>query len=280
MKKILIYPNLSKKNIDSSIKSVVNLLKQHKIEVFLPENSSFLNIPTTSFKDFDGDLIISLGGDGTILNLVDINNTIPILGINLGNLGFLTELEIGDIKLLEKVTKNEFFIENRKLIDVKVIKSNKSKFSFSALNDVIIKTEDSFRIMDLSVFIENSPVLDFQGDGVIVSSPTGSTAYSLAAGGPIIEPECEVFCVTPICSHKFPGKSFVFSNKKLMTISVKERNQNLAYLSVDGKKPIRIEPEDNVIIKLSEKTIPFLRIKNQNFYSVLNKKLGGNFSEI
>lgn len=280
MQKVLIYPNLLKENIDISIEKVAQLLKNRNIDFYLPKECENKKYPSVDVGKFNGDLAISLGGDGTMLTLISLVKDIPILGINVGTLGFLTELEMCEYELLEKVLDNEYTIEKRNLLTVIIKRNNEEILKQNALNDIIIKTENSFRIMHLTVSANDKTALSFEGDGLIISTPTGSTAYNVAAGGPIIEPECEVMCVTPICSHKFTGKSFIISNKKTVKISVKSRNDNLAYIAVDGKNPVRILPLDEIDVKDFGETATFVKVKNKNFYEVLNLKMGVNINEV
>lgn len=281
MKKVLIYPNTSKKDIEKATDNVINLLKKYDCMIYLPYFIDFQpDIPRVLEQNFDGDFVISLGGDGTILTVTNKCKNIPIIGINLGHVGFLTELKINEINFLEQIIEQKFEIDRRSILEVCVKRDGKEVLKEVALNDVIIKTEDSFRVMNMQIISDDTEVFSFGGDGVIIATPTGSTAYSMSAGGPIVEPDCEVMCITPICPLKFMAKSFVFSKKRVITVKMKERNNNLAYIAVDGNSPVRIYPTDDIKVKISDNYIPFIRVKNQKFYHVLNEKLGGNFNEI
>lgn len=264
MKNILIYPNRSKENIENALEKVIEKLREFSVNIFVYDKDACKN----------PDLIITLGGDGTILSAIREFKDVPILGINLGHLGFLTELEITELDYINKL--NSAKIDERMAIEVKIIRDGKIVSNEIALNDILIKTEDSFRVMTVEIESDNDPFINFSGDGLIIATPTGSTAYSMSAGGPIIEPQANSICVTPICSHKYSGKSFIFSENRTINIKIQERNQNLAYISADGNNPQRIYPTDSIIIKKALRKIPFIRLKNRNFYTVLNEKIGGS----
>ncbi|MFI3115925.1 MAG: NAD(+)/NADH kinase [Clostridia bacterium] len=275
MKSVFLFPNVSKDNIDDAVLKVLDTLKKFDVHVFVPNEYKILNAKNMNIEDFKGDMIITLGGDGTMLTAINKCQNIPIIGINLGHLGFLTELEITELCYLETILNNEFTLDNRMVLELSIVRDNVEIIREIALNDVIIKTEDSFRIVNIEVYSNGKEVLDFGGDGIIVATSTGSTAYSLAAGGPIIEPDFEAICVTPICSHKLSGKSFVFSNEREIIIKIEERNQNIAFIAVDGNHNVRIYPTDIIKITKSEKYIPFIRVKGQTFFDVFKQKIGG-----
>lgn len=275
MKSVFLYPNMSKENMKEAILKVVDKLSEFNVEIFISKECDIEKLNKMDIKDFKGSLIITLGGDGTMLTAVNKCNDIPILGINLGHLGFLTELEINELHLLDKIFKNEFTIEKRMSLNLEIIREGKIISKEVALNDIIVKTENSFRIVNIEVFSDNKSILDFGGDGIIIATPTGSTAYSLAAGGPIIESDFEAICITPICSHSLFGKSFVLSTDREITIKIEERNKNIAFIAVDGNNNVRVSQNDIIKITKSSDYVPFLRIKGTTFFNLLKQKIGG-----
>lgn len=275
MKSIFLYPNLSKDNIKSAVLAVLEKLSCFDVEVFLADGCVIDNVKNMDICDFNGSMIITLGGDGTMLTAINKCKNIPILGINLGHLGFLTELEVTELEFLDKVFNDDYYIDKRMILDLEISRNGVQIVKEVALNDVIVKTENSFRIVNIEVLSDGKTVLDFGGDGIIIATPTGSTAYSLSAGGPIVEPELEAICVTPICSHKLIGKSFVFAKDREITIKIEERNQNIAYIAVDGNNNVRINPDDIIKITKSDDYIPFVRVKGTTFFNVLKQKIGG-----
>lgn len=275
MKSVFLYPNMSKENMKEAILKVVDKLSEFNVEIFISKECDIEKLNKMDIKDFKGSLIITLGGDGTMLTAVNKCNDIPILGINLGHLGFLTELEINELHLLDKIFKNEFTIEKRMSLNLEIIREGKIISKEVALNDIIVKTENSFRIVNIEVFSDNKSILDFGGDGIIIATPTGSTAYSLAAGGPIIESDFEAICITPICSHSLFGKSFVLSTDREITIKIEERNKNIAFIAVDGNNNVRVSQNDIIKITKSGGYVPFLRIKGTTFFNLLKQKIGG-----
>ncbi|MFI3225842.1 MAG: NAD(+)/NADH kinase [Clostridia bacterium] len=275
MKSIFLYPNMSKGDMHDAILTILCKLSQFDVEVFVPNDCKIDGVKNTDIKDFKGSMIITLGGDGTMLTAINKCKNIPILGINLGHLGFLTELEITELEYLENIFRGDFYLDKRMILDLEIIRNGIQIVKEVALNDVIVKTENSFRVVNIEVLSDGKTALNFDGDGVIIATPTGSTAYSMSAGGPIVEPELEAICVTPICSHKLSGKSFVFSTSREITIKVEERNQNIAYIAVDGNNNVRINPNDIIKIRKSNDYIPFIRVKGTTFFNVLKRKIGG-----
>lgn len=275
MKSVFLYPNMSKNDINSAISIVLSKLSSFNVEIFVPNDCKIDGAKSMDIKDFTGSMIITLGGDGTMLTAVNKCKNIPILGINLGHLGFLTELEITEIDYLDKVFSGDFYLDKRMILELEIIRNGEKIVQEVALNDVIVKTENSFRVVNIEVLSDGKTALHFDGDGIIIATPTGSTAYSMSAGGPILEPELEAICVTPICSHKLSGKSFVFSKNREITIKVSERNQNIAYIAVDGNNNVRINPKDIIKITKSSDYIPFIRVKGTTFFNVLKQKIGG-----
>lgn len=284
MKRIFIYPNTSKENIDDAVSQVVTkLFKYDDIHIFLPDTYLY-EIENTIKKPMDFciknvDLIITLGGDGTMLTVIDKSAyvNVPVIGINVGNLGFLTELDMTELDYLDKVFKGEYLIDERMMLDVQIIRDDEIVLESIALNDIIIKTDSIFRIMTLDLSSDDTRVLSFDGDGVIISTPTGSTAYSMSAGGPIIEPEALSICVTPICSHKFTGKTFVFSKDRTIKINPLRRNSRDVFISCDGNDEAKLIDGDTVLITTAVQTAKFIRVKGQKFYHVLQEKIGGSF---
>lgn len=279
MKNIYIFPNTQKNGIENAVDKICEKLKKYTKNIFITNEykKSIEGVKPMDISDFCGDLIITIGGDGTILTAVNLNKNTPILGVNLGHVGFLTELEITEINYIDDFFDDNYKVEERMMISADVMREKEVFLSEIVLNDVLIKTENSFRIMNVEILLDDTSVLDFGGDGVIVATPTGSTAYSLAAGGPVIEPDADCICVTPICANKFIANSFVFSANKTLKIKIKNRNNNLAYLAPDGNNPIRLEQSDEIIIKRADKSTKFIRIKDEKFYNTIKQKIGSGF---
>ncbi len=223
----------------------------------------------------DYDLAIAIGGDGTTLNVAkraSINNK-PTLGINAGRLGFMSGLEKNELSLLSNVVSGDYITEERMMLKATVIKNGAVISEHHCLNDAVITRGDVARLIDINVFCEGRTVTGVRADGIIVSTPTGSTAYSMAAGGPVVSPDNSCFVVTPICPHSLVNRSIVFSSDKELSLSVgNDKNCNV-YLSVDGESSVPIDSETDITISKSEYTAKLIKVKPDNFYEILNKKL-------
>jgi NAD+ kinase len=190
------------------------------------------------------ELIITFGGDGTILHAAraTAKTGVPILGINMGDKGFMAELEPEDIELIFKAVNEEYEIDHRMMLDVTLKRKGEAVYTDFALNDIVIV--GVARVIELSVFGDGRKITHFSGDGVIVATPTGSTAYSMSAGGPIVEPSAENIIVTPICAHVLIAKSFVLAPERCTTVEIERLSPHPAYLSVDGGTYVNLENGD------------------------------------
>lgn len=220
--------------------------------------------------------IICLGGDGTFLRVAQkvYDKAIPILGINLGNLGFLTEVDRTEIdQAVELLIENKFQIEERMMLQATVFRKNQEPVTDIALNDVVITRGAVSRIIHIKAYINDIFVDSFPGDGLIISSPTGSTAYSLSAGGPIVSPDTEMMLITPICPHILYSRSIVVKEDSAVKAIVNEDFQHNALVALDGERGYEIKGGDIVEIKKSPYKIKLINIKSRNFFSILRKKI-------
>lgn len=224
----------------------------------------------------NSELIISLGGDGTFLKVARqvIDKDVPLLGINLGTLGFLTEVDKNEINnAVEHIIRNEFEVENRMMLDTTIMREGKVIARDTALNDVVISRGALSRILHLKMYMNNAFADTFPGDGLIISSPTGSTGYSLSAGGPIVEPGIDLIIVTPICPHILYSRSFITSGKGNIKVVVDEEYCHTARVTVDGQKGYELMGGDNVEIIKSNYSLQIIRINPRNFFNVLRTKI-------
>jgi len=285
MKNIGIISNNKNKRALSIAKEIYDFLVGKKNNVFLLDGDqmpSMYKLPALLEKDFTSqvDLLISVGGDGTFLRAskYSFKREIPIIGINVGNLGFLAEVSIENMyKALEYVLEETYEIEDRMLIEA-VIYRNKKIISddnnpYIALNEFTINRTMFAKLVTVEVIINDFPVMNFRADGVIISTPTGSTAYSLSAGGPVVEPKNEVMIVTPICAHTLCSRSIVISPKNELKVRIKARNKN-ASLNVDGvRKNVDIQPEDIFKIKKSNLKLKLITFDKDIFFKIFKDKL-------
>lgn len=246
------------------------------------ENTGNLDLPKdVEFFDLsaelpDADMLVCFGGDGTLLHAAKdaAAHQIPILGVNMGSVGFMAELEHSEMSLLSRVTAGKYTVESRMMLDVSVRRDGRVVYEDLALNDAVMTKGAVARIVDLSVYGDGVLISDFGGDGVIVSTPTGSTAYSMAAGGPIVEPSAESLIITPICAHALQAKSFVLGRDRTVEVRTERNNRKSVYLSVDGGKAFKLAGGDRVVIRRSESTTRLVRLADKNFYTIVSEKLG------
>ena len=222
------------------------------------------------------DLLVCFGGDGTILHAArDATlHGVPILGVNMGSVGFMAELEYGELSLLSKVAAGKYTIESRMMMDVRVTHEGKVICSDVALNDAVITKGAVARVIDLAVYGDNVLISNFSGDGIIISTPTGSTAYSMSAGGPIVEPTAENIIVTPICAHALTAKSFVLGHDRAVTAKMGKLARKTAYLSVDGGRAVKLSGGDAVELRMSKRKTKLVRVTGRSFYEIIHQKLG------
>lgn len=222
----------------------------------------------------DADMLICFGGDGTILHASKIAtaHNIPVLGVNIGTLGFIAELEAGELELLRKIPAGDYEIETRSMIDVTVRNSQQELFHETALNDAVITKGAVARVVQITICCDGVEATSFSGDGVILCTPTGSTAYSMSAGGPIIEPSARNLLITPICAHAMLAKSIVVGPKRVITAKLGKVSRNNAFLSVDGGRSFRLSSGDIVTAKNSEQVTQLVRLKDTSFFEIVNRK--------
>lgn len=222
------------------------------------------------------DVLVCFGGDGTILHSAReaTARNIPVLGVNLGSIGFMAELEQGELSLLSRLVNGKFGVERRMMLDITVRRDGRTVFTESALNDAVVTKGAVARVLDLEVTGDRVVISSFSGDGLIAATPTGSTAYSMAAGGPIVEPTAENIIVTPICAHSMHARPFVLDSARAVGIRVAPGRKKTAYLSVDGGRAFRIQPGDWVECRRSKQVTRLVKLTGRSFYERINQKLG------
>lgn len=248
-------------------------LKQQSIEVFCEEGTLEKHSQCLKGdKELDQvELVVVLGGDGTYLKAVRLlnNRPVPIVGINMGSLGFLTDNRIEEMYSTLKATfKNEMVKRARSILNIQL----KGKSTFLALNDMVIERGDRTHLLNIGIFCDGQLVTETKADGVIVSSPTGSTAYNLAAGGPILHPEVNAIVVTPICPHSLTTRPLIFPDDREITFRIIGDNRS-AILTVDGQKALEIDSKDELIVKRNAQDHYIIRHPAHNFFNLLREKL-------
>ena len=237
----------------------------------LPRGVSFTDLRS---EIRGADMLICFGGDGTILHTSKIatQHGLPVLGVNIGTMGFIAELESSELELLRKIPEKNYSIENRSMLDITVSNGSQQTFHEIALNDTVVTKGAIARVIQIAICCDGVEATSFSGDGVIVCTPTGSTAYSMSAGGPIMEPSAKNLLLTPICAHAMLAKSIVLGPRRVVTIRVSKIGRHNAFLSVDGGRAYRLGPNDIITAKSSDKTTKLVRLKDMSFFELLNRK--------
>ena len=223
--------------------------------------------------------ILVIGGDGTILAAARmlVGSNIPLLGINLGTLGFLADVNLADLsKTLDLLLQDQYQVENRIMLTAEVYKQGEKAATYIALNDFNINRFGASRVIGLKVGINGSVIDRYRADGVIVCTPTGSTGYNLSASGPIINPTCKNFVITPICPHSLTARSIVLAKEDIVTVEVEQIRSNIkeeAIISFDGREGLSLFPGDQVKIYKSQEVTPFIKATEVSFVQILKEKL-------
>jgi NAD+ kinase len=220
-------------------------------------------------------LLVVLGGDGTLLGVARnmSDRPVPVLGVNLGKLGFLTETALGDLEeVLSNVLNGHFEVEERMMLQVQVLRGRKPIATSRLLNDVVINKSALARILELDVRIDGQFVAIYHADGLIVATPTGSTAYSLSAGGPIVLPGMKAFCITPICPHALTNRPLVVPDSVTIQITLESESPDV-YCTMDGQVGLPLKAGDRLRVRRSGATLPLIVPHPRNYFDVLRKKL-------
>lgn len=283
MKKVVITSNPYRDKGFQAVRSAMNILRSAGVEVKLclpfevdkafdlPKDLRFCRLDR---EISNADMVICFGGDGTILHMAKAATRagIPILGVNIGTMGFMAELELSELEQLRRIANDDYTIDERMMLDVTVHRDRDIIFHDICLNDVVITKGAVARIVHLSVECDGVQAMECGGDGVIVATPTGSTAYSLSAGGPIVEPDAHNILITPICAHDVVSRCIVASEKRVITVSLIKNSRRNAFLSVDGGKAVRLNMGEITTVKASELRTKLVRLKDRSFYDVVNVK--------
>ena len=283
MKRVILTPNPYRDKGFQTVRSAQRILQDAGIEsrICLPfEVDHSYELPKDlRFSRLDReihrtDAVICFGGDGTILHMAKAatRKNIPILGVNIGTMGFMAELESTELDKLVKVARGEYTLDSRMMLDVTVQRERDILFHDICLNDVVVTKGAVARIVHLCVKCDGVNAMEFGGDGVIISTPTGSTAYSYSAGGPIVEPEAKNIIITPICAHEIGSRCIVASDKRVISVEQVMNARRNAYLSVDGGRAVRLNMGDVATIQKSHLETRLVRLKDRSFYDVVSSK--------
>ncbi|MGN1329694.1 MAG: NAD(+)/NADH kinase [Eubacterium sp.] len=278
---ISILPNLNNASVKSISTDVISALLKLKAEVYMP------NEYIDTYAGFDinycdndeimslCDIAIAIGGDGTTLNVAKraaLKNK-PVLGINAGRLGFMSGLERDELNLLENLVNGNYKIDERMMLKARIYEKGIQKTVHHCLNDIVISRGNFARLIDINIICDGRNVSNTRADGVIIATPTGSTAYSMAAGGPVVSPEANCIIETPICPHSLMDRSIIFAADKELIIKASNDVRNIPILTVDGQEAVNLSPESEIHVSVSELKTKLIKLKPENFYEILNKKI-------
>lgn len=283
MKKVILTPNPYRDKDFRTAREAMRILTEAGVEARmclpfevdrsyeLPKDIRFSRLER---EITSADMLICFGGDGTILHMAKTatRHGLPILGVNIGTMGFMAELEATELQELRRLATDDYTIDSRMMLDVTVTRDRDILYHDICLNDVVVTKGAVARIVHLGVQCDGIQAMECSGDGVIVATPTGSTAYNLSAGGPIVEPDAHSVLITPICSHDVGSRTIVASEKRVITVSLTKNARRNAYLSVDGGKAFRMNLEDVATVEKSNLTTKLVRLKERSFYDVVNMK--------
>ncbi len=273
---------IAKNNIEEPFeitKKLSNWLKKRGVDVYVekelgkkirhPNSIDRREIPKLV------DVILVFGGDGTFLGVAReaCKYGTPIVGINLGGLGFLTEVTIDELyPMMERIIDGDYEVEDRQMLITSIRRGKKNIGTYEVLNDVVINKGALARIIDLAIYIEDSHVTTYKADGIILATPTGSTAYSLSAGGPIVHPGIPVTIITPICPHTLTNRPLVVSSKMKVEIKVTTQEPD-TYLTLDGQIGVRLKTGDLIEVKRTDTSVKLIKSPFRDFFSILKTKL-------
>jgi NAD+ kinase len=278
MKRIGIIAKQNKPEAVQVVKELVGWLKDHKVECFVePEMAQFVSHASLDKDEMPlaVDMVVVLGGDGTLLAAARAlqKNRIPLLGVNLGGLGFLTEITLDELyPMLEAILQGEFTTNERMLLDVRVWRKEKVIDEFTVLNDVVINKGALARIIELETNVDDAHLTTFRADGLIISTPTGSTGYSLSAGGPIVYPSLQSIIITPICPHNLTNRPIIVPKEATITVTLCSGDAEV-FLTLDGQVGFKMKLQDKMEVKKAEGAITLIKSPSRGYFEVLRTKL-------
>ena len=284
MKHVVMTPNPYRDRDFTCVREARRVLEQAGVEVRIclafdvdPAFPLPQDVPLTDLNEGlkSAEALICFGGDGTILHSskLAMRRGIPILGVNIGTVGFMAELESGEMELLARLADDHFTLDERMTIFVRLIHEGRTIYRDTALNDAVITKGAVARVIQTAVFLDGVEAMNFSGDGLIAATPTGSTAYSMSAGGPIVEPQADNIILTPICAHNLQPRSLIASPQRKVEIQVGRINRRNAFLSVDGGKAMRVFTGDRILLEMGNQKTKLLKLKNTTFFDIVKSKL-------
>ena len=286
MKKIALLTNYNITEKLGAATRVAEVIGDRVDEILVPNNykdrifRSRMHKSIYSYKSYDeiykeAELIIVIGGDGSMLEAARRASVadVPVLGINMGRIGYMTELEMDELHLLDKVFNGEFVLDERAMLTVKIVSEKGAvRFVAQALNEAVIANGSTARIIDFELYDGKELVSAYRADGLVIATPTGSTAYSLSAGGPIVDPRLSCICVTPVCPHSLLARPTIFPDTAELRVKNVCVREKMLHLTVDGRATFEMYYGDAAVITKSDVTAKLLRVKDEGFCSKIRLK--------
>lgn len=275
-----LFPNTKKQSVSTVLGWLIQHFKERNVRVFIPEDAAReMNYPDLGcdrevLKE-EINLGITLGGDGTLINAARevAPAGVPVCGINMGQLGFLTEVELPDLSpAVDRLIRGDYFIEERLMLDAIVQRDGQEIFVSSAINDVVVTKGGFSRLIRLKLYIDGELTAKYPADGLIVATSTGSTGYSLSAGGPVVNPNLKVIILTPICPHSLHARSLVVSEKEEIKITMQATHDDIV-MTADGQTVYILRPDDVVIVRRAPFRARFIRFSGRSYSQTLRTKL-------
>ncbi|MBQ9673850.1 MAG: NAD(+)/NADH kinase [Ruminococcus sp.] len=276
--------NVQKEKAVNYANEVINLLLENDVSVLMKEdvrdffqNNELIHYYEDDNRLFsDADCVITVGGDGTIIHnaLFAAKNNIPLVGVNAGRVGYAAEIEFSEINLLKKILKGDYEVEQRMILEVSIEKSDET-LTYYCINEVVISRGQLSRIIDMTLFVNDEKTMNYRADGLIFATPTGSTAYSLSAGGPVVEPTMQCIVMTPICPYALMDKTLIFSEGTSLAVVANRHSaeDEKSYVTIDGQTVIPLSSKDKVTIRRSPLTLKLISLKKRNFCRLVGQKL-------
>lgn len=278
--RIAVFPNVDKPNAGDVLDRIFRFFAERDVQLLLPmEEARFFGCAEAygveNIEQEPVDMALSLGGDGTLLGVCHRYGCreVPVCGINIGTLGFMADIELDELEdRLEKILVGSYYIEQRLLLAGFVRSQGRERFLGHAINDVVVTKGGMARMLRLGLSINETHLMDYKADGIIVASPTGSTAYSLSAGGPIMNPTIQALLVTPICAHTFNMRPLVVNEHDVIHIHIAAVHQDIL-VTFDGQESFHLQPGDEVVVRKAQQSARIVKFEDQDYYQILRTKL-------
>lgn len=278
--RIAVFPNVDKPNAGAVLDRIFRFFSERDVQLMLPmDEARFFRCAETygveNIEQAPADMALSLGGDGTLLGVCHRygRNEVPVCGVNIGTLGFMADIELDELEdRLEKILVGGYYIEQRLLLAGFVKSNGRERFLGNAINDVVVTKGGMARMLRLGLSINETHLMDYKADGIIVASPTGSTAYSLSAGGPIMHPTIQALLITPICAHTFNMRPLVVNEHDVIHIHIAAVHQDIL-VTFDGQESFHLLPGDEVVVRKARQSARIVKFEDQDYYQILRTKL-------